>query len=47
MLGLPLLIVSAQMVYGSKRAWLPRVLVDRTDFGRDVPLGHGAASSRG
>jgi hypothetical protein len=29
-LGLPLLIVSAQMVYGSKRVWLPRVLVDRT-----------------
>jgi hypothetical protein len=29
-LGLPLLIVSAQMVYGSKRAWLPRFLVDRT-----------------
>ena len=30
LLGLPLLIVSAQMVYGSKRVWLPRVLVDRT-----------------
>ena len=30
LLGLPLLIVSAQMVYGSKRVWLPRILVDRT-----------------
>ena len=29
-LGLPLLIVSAQMVYGSKRVWLPRVLTKRT-----------------
>ena len=30
LLGLPLLIVSAQMVYGSKRVWLPRILVNRT-----------------
>jgi hypothetical protein len=30
LLGLPLLIVSAQMVYGSKRVWLPRVVVNRT-----------------
>ena len=29
-LGLPLLIISAQMVFGSKRVWLPRLLVDRT-----------------
>jgi hypothetical protein len=29
-LGVPLLIVSAQMVYGSKRVWLPRILVNRT-----------------
>src|SRR4051812_33337634 len=29
-LGLPLLIVSAQMVYGSTRVWLPRILVERT-----------------
>ena len=29
-LGLPLIIVSAQMVYGSKRAWLPRFLIDRS-----------------
>ncbi|MET0941380.1 MAG: exopolysaccharide biosynthesis protein [Mesorhizobium sp.] len=27
-LGLPLLIVSAQMMYGSKRAWLPRFVMD-------------------
>lgn len=30
LLGLPLLIVAAQMVYGSKRVWLPRVLTQRT-----------------
>ena len=29
-LGLPLVIVSAQMVYGSKRVWLPGFLVNRT-----------------
>ena len=29
-LGLPLLIISAQMIFGSKRVWLPRLLVDRT-----------------
>lgn len=29
-LGLPLLIVSMQMVYGSKRAWLPEVLTKRS-----------------
>lgn len=29
-LGLPLVIVSAQMVYGSKRAWLPGFLVNRS-----------------
>jgi hypothetical protein len=29
-LGLPLLIISAQMILGSKRVWLPRLLVDRT-----------------
>jgi hypothetical protein len=29
-LGLPLLIVSLQMVYGSKRAWLPSFLRDRS-----------------
>jgi hypothetical protein len=29
-LGLPLIIVSAQMVYGSKRAWLPRLLTERS-----------------
>jgi hypothetical protein len=28
-LGLPLIIVSAQMVYGSRRAWLPRFLMDK------------------
>jgi hypothetical protein len=27
-LGLPLVIVSAQMMYGSKRAWLPRFVMD-------------------
>lgn len=27
-LGLPLIIVSAQMMYGSKRAWLPRFVMD-------------------
>jgi hypothetical protein len=30
LLGLPLILVSAQMVYGSKRAWLPRVLTKRS-----------------
>jgi len=30
LLGLPLLIVAAQMVYGSKRVWLPRLLTQRT-----------------
>lgn len=29
-LGLPLLIVSAQMVYGSKRAWLPNFLMNKS-----------------
>lgn len=29
-LGLPLVIVSAQMVYGSKRAWLPAFIVNRS-----------------
>ncbi len=29
-LGLPLLIVSAQMVYGTKQAWLPSALADRS-----------------
>lgn len=29
-LGLPLLIVSAQMVYGSKRAWLPAFILNRS-----------------
>ena len=29
-LGLPLLIVSAQMMYGSKRAWLPRFVADKS-----------------
>jgi hypothetical protein len=29
-LGLPLVIVSAQMMYGSRRAWLPRFLRDRS-----------------
>ena len=29
-LGLPLLIVSLQMVYGSKRVWLPQVLTNRS-----------------
>jgi hypothetical protein len=29
-LGLPLLIISAQMILGSKRVWLPRLLVERT-----------------
>ncbi|MFU0503286.1 exopolysaccharide biosynthesis protein [Pseudaminobacter sp. NGMCC 1.201702] len=29
-LGLPLLIVSAQMMYGSKRAWLPRFLLEKS-----------------
>jgi hypothetical protein len=28
--GLPLVIVSAQMMYGSKRTWLPRFLMDRS-----------------
>lgn len=28
--GLPLIIVSAQMMYGSKRTWLPRFLMDRS-----------------
>ncbi len=28
-LGLPLLIVSAQLMYGSKRAWLPRFIMNR------------------
>lgn len=28
-LGMPLIIVAAQMVYGSKRAWLPRFMTDR------------------
>lgn len=30
LLGLPLLIVSLQMVYGSKRAWLPELLTKRS-----------------
>lgn len=29
-LGLPLLIVSAQMMYGSKRAWLPRFVAEKS-----------------
>lgn len=29
-LGLPLIIVSAQMAYGSRRAWLPRFLMDKS-----------------
>ncbi|MBA3448492.1 MAG: exopolysaccharide biosynthesis protein [Pseudaminobacter sp.] len=29
-LGLPLLIVAAQMMYGSKRAWLPRFLAEKS-----------------
>lgn len=29
-LGIPLLIISAQMVYGTKQAWLPRTLADRS-----------------
>lgn len=29
-LGLPLLVVSAQMAYGSKQAWLPRFIMDRS-----------------
>lgn len=29
-LGLPLVIVSAQMAFGSKRAWLPRFLMDKS-----------------
>lgn len=29
-LGLPLVIVSAQMVYGSKRAWLPAFILNRS-----------------
>src|SRR5262245_1966051 len=29
-LGLPLVIVSAQLMYGSKRAWLPRFVMDNT-----------------
>lgn len=29
-LGLPLVIVSAQMVYGSKQAWLPRFVMNRS-----------------
>ena len=30
LLGLPLVLVSAQMVYGSRRAWLPQVLTRRS-----------------
>lgn len=30
LLGLPLLIVSMQMVYGSKRAWLPEIVTKRS-----------------
>jgi hypothetical protein len=29
-LGIPLLIISAQMAYGSERAWLPRFIMDRS-----------------
>ena len=29
-LGLPLIIISAQMAYGSERAWLPRFLMDKS-----------------
>jgi hypothetical protein len=29
-LGLPLIIISAQMVYGGERAWLPRFVMDRS-----------------
>ena len=29
-LGLPLIIVSAQMIYGTKQAWLPSALADRS-----------------
>jgi hypothetical protein len=29
-LGLPLVIISAQMVYGSKRAWLPSFVINRS-----------------
>ncbi|QPC88758.1 exopolysaccharide biosynthesis protein [Mesorhizobium sp. NBSH29] len=29
-LGLPLVMVSAQMMYGSKRAWLPRFIMDKS-----------------
>ena len=29
-LGLPLIIISAQMAYGSERAWLPKFLIDRS-----------------
>lgn len=29
-LGLPLIMVSAQMMYGSKRAWLPRFIMDKS-----------------
>ena len=40
-LGLPLLIVSAQMVFGSKRAWLPRFVMEQPISAEHVPHGDG------